>query len=69
MSYLSDLYLIKAQATEALLKASGQWKPTDRGCLKPYLLAYHLYHLCEEYEPAEKIKKHIREEYQWEDIV
>ena len=66
LDFLGDLYLIKAQATEALLKNNHDLKLEE--CLKLYLQAYYVYEFCDEDDTAEKVKQHLREEYQWECI-
>jgi len=69
MDYIGELNLIKAQATEGKFKAVGLWKSCDKGeCINLYLKAYYSFKFFEEYTVTDMIKKHLQEEYQWEDI-
>jgi hypothetical protein len=68
MDYLGELSLIKAQTTEGLLKAQKKWDFLQKECLKIYLQAYYVFDFCEDHTTAEKIKKHLQEEYKWADI-
>jgi transcriptional regulator with XRE-family HTH domain len=69
IEYLGELNLIKAQITEMKLKAAGLWKTCDKSeCISLYLKAYHIFSFFEEHTTADKIKKHLQEEYKWEDI-
>lgn len=69
MGYLGEIYLIKAQATEGKFKSAGLWLTCDKGeCISLYLKAYHLFNFFDNYTVADKIKKHLQEEYQWVDI-
>ena len=66
LDFLGDLYLIKAQAMEAIQKVNNVSKPEEY--LKLYLQAYYIYEFCDEIESANNIKQHLQEEYQWECI-
>lgn len=68
MDYLGQLTLIKAQATEELLKAQNKSAESQKECLKLYLQAYYVIDFCAEDATAEKIKNYLMEEYQWEGI-
>jgi tetratricopeptide (TPR) repeat protein len=69
MGYLSEIYLIKAQAIEGKIKSSNLWKKCEKNdCINLYLKAYHLFNFFEERTVSDNIKKHLQEEYQWEDI-
>lgn len=68
MDYLGELTFLKAQAEEGLLKVEIDWEEKRKNCLKLYLQAYYVMSFCEEAETAKEIRKHLREEYQWEDI-
>ena len=69
IKYLGKLSLIKARATEGKFKAAGLWETCDKGeCICLYLKAYHLFHFFDDYTKSDRIKKHLREEYGWEDI-
>lgn len=65
LDYRGELYLIKAQITEALFKTQSNWKTLQDECLKLYLQAYYVFDFCEERTTAEKIKKYLQEEYKW----
>lgn len=70
MEYLGDLIYIKAQVTERNLKSSGNWvDDKKKECLKMYLEAYYICDICGDVTVVDKIRKHLQEEYQWEDIV
>jgi transcriptional regulator with XRE-family HTH domain len=67
MDYVGELYYIKAKSTEELL--NRQLIKCDKSVIiKMYLQAYYMFNLCETYDEAYIIKKHLKEEYQWEDI-
>lgn len=68
MDYIGELFLIKAKSTEELYKHSDQWDSMKTECLDLYLKAYYLLYFCEETTIIDEIKKHLQEEYQWEDI-
>lgn len=68
MDFLGELFLIKAQAIEQILKANNEWISGHQECLQLYLQAYYIFDFCEEHFTALKIKKHLEEEYQWEGI-
>lgn len=69
MDYLGEIFLIKAQSTEGKFKSAGLWETCDKSeCIRLYLKAYHLFIFFEEETVADKIKKHLQEEYQWVDI-
>lgn len=69
IGYLGELNLIKARITEGKYRAAGLWETCDKGeCISLYLKAYHLFHFFEDYTKSERIKKHLQEEYRWEDI-
>jgi transcriptional regulator with XRE-family HTH domain len=68
MDYIGELFLIKAQATEALHKKTNKWISMKDECLKLYMHAYFIFQFCEEMDMTEKLKKYLKEEYQWEDI-
>lgn len=69
MEYLGDLIYINAQVTERSLKSSGNWvDDKKKECLKMFLEAYYIYDICDDITEADKIRKHVQEEYQWEDI-
>lgn len=69
MEYLPELYLIKAQIIEEKLKDVGQMDfKQKKECLKLYLKVYHLYNFFGDIDEAEKIRKHLQEEYKWADI-
>ena len=69
IGYLGELNLIKARITEEKFKAANLWETCDKTeCISLYLKAYYLFHFFEDYTKAERIKKHLREEYRWEDI-
>ncbi|HKL80828.1 MAG TPA: hypothetical protein VJ888_10390 [Mobilitalea sp.] len=68
LDYLGDLYLLQAQITEEILKSHDKWNKENKECLKTYLQAYYVYEFCEEKTKTEEIRKHIQEEYGWEDI-
>ena len=66
LDFLGDLYLMKAQTTEALQKQKKERKPQE--CTKLFLQAFYVFTFCDENEIAENIKKYLQEEYQWECI-
>lgn len=68
MDYLGDLYDMKASITEILLKEQRKWSSSNKECVRHYLQAYHIYHFFEKHTEAERIRKHLEEEYQWADI-
>lgn len=69
MEYLGELLLIKAWVTEKNLKATGKWKDEkQKECLRLFLESFHVFDFCGDDTEADKIQKHIQEEYQWEDI-
>lgn len=69
LDYLGELNLIKARITERKYKTAGLWRTCDKSeCISLYLKAYHLYRFFEDNTTADEIKKHLREEYKWEDI-
>ena len=63
LDFLGDLYLMKAQATEALQKHKRERNPQE--CVKLFLQAFHVFKFCEENKIAENIEKYLQEEYQW----
>lgn len=68
MESIGELFYIKAQITEIKLKSEGKWKESKKKeCLKIYLQAYYTLKFCGDSDVG-KIKKHLEEEYQWEDI-
>lgn len=67
LDFLGNLYLMKAQTTEAIQKVNNALNLDE--CRKLYLQAYYVFEFCDENENAEKIKQHLQEEYQWECIV
>lgn len=68
MDYIGELYLIKAKATEGLLKQNCEWNPAHRECLRLYFQAYYMLDFSDNHTEAEEIKRHLKEEYQWADI-
>lgn len=69
IDYLGELNHIKAMITEKKYKATGLWRTCDKGeCISLSLKAYHLYRFFEDNARADRIKKHLQEEYKWEDI-
>jgi transcriptional regulator with XRE-family HTH domain len=68
MDYMAELSLIKAQATEGLIKLSNNLEASKKECIKLYLQAYYVFDFCEERAEADKIKRYLMEEYQWADI-
>ena len=69
MEYLGELLLIKARVTENNLKAKGEWKDDKkRECLRLFLESFHVLNFCGNGTEADEIRKHLEEEYQWEDI-
>lgn len=69
IGYLGELNYIKANIIEKKIKAAGLWETSDKGeCISLFLKAYHLFDFFEEHTKSEKIKKHLQEEYKWEDI-
>lgn len=67
MDYLGELYDIKAHLLEESRKQQGHSEQLKMECLKYYLQAYYIYEFCEERSQAERIKKHLQEEYEWVD--
>lgn len=69
MDYLGELLYIKAQLIEKKYRTENIWRDKrKKECLKLYLEAYYVFDASGEYTEAEKIRKHVREVYQWEDI-
>ena len=68
LDYLGELSLLQAQITEVILKSQDKWNNANKECLTAYLQAYYVYEFCEEKTTAEEIRKHLQEEYGWEDI-
>jgi hypothetical protein len=69
MDFIGELFYIKAQITEIVLKRTGKEDLIARkACLKMYLEAYYIFDFCGDLDKGEKIKVHVQEEYQWEDI-
>lgn len=64
---LGELCLIQARLTEILLKRDNKWEPRRKECLKLYLQAYHILSFCGDTAEVHKIRKHLLEEYEWED--
>lgn len=69
LNYIGDLLYNKAKILEKILKRSGKKDQAARKeCLKLFLEAYYLFDFFGDSDKGEKIKAHVREEYQWEDI-
>lgn len=69
MDYLGKLAYIKAQLLEKKYSKVPEWEKDIRNeCLKLYLEAYYIFEFCGDYDESENIRKHLREEYKWEDI-
>jgi len=69
MDYLGELLYIKAQLLERKFNEFTDWKLCKKNiCLKLYLEAYYIFSFCGNISEAENIKKHLLEEYKWEDI-
>jgi transcriptional regulator with XRE-family HTH domain len=68
MDYLGELNLVKARVTEERIKAAGLWDTCDKEeCISLYLKAYHIFSFFEDNIKAERVREHLREEYQWLD--
>ena len=68
MDYLGELIYLKAQIQERSMLTKHDPEVTQKECMKLYLQAYYVFYNCEEFTIAEEIKKHLQEEFQWEDI-
>ena len=68
MDHLGDLFYIKARTMEKLLRTRENWPVLKEDCLKYYIQAYYVYHCFEDSEKAERLRKYLKEEYQWADI-
>jgi tetratricopeptide (TPR) repeat protein len=69
MDYIGELNLIKGRITEAKYKAAGLWESSNKEeCIRLYLKAYHIFCFFGDNIKTDRIKKHLREGYQWEDI-
>lgn len=64
---LGELSLIKAMMTEKIQKKEDKWESGKKECLKLYLQAYHIFAFCGDTNEAYRIRKHLMEEYEWED--
>lgn len=70
MDYIGDLYYIKAILLEKKFDKTTEWEESrKKECLKLYLQAYCIFDFCGESSKAENIRNHLREVYEWEDIV
>ena len=69
MEYLGELLYIKAFITEVNLKAEGDWKDRKKNkCLQLFLEAYHVLDFSGYDTESDRIRTHLEEVYQWEDI-
>lgn len=68
MDYIGELFLVKAKASESLLRTQKTWADYKKECLKLYLQAYYTLDFYGERETADQIRKHLQEEYKWEGI-
>lgn len=66
LDYCGELSLLKARIVENIAKFNN-WEQEREGCLELYLQAYHVFDFCGESAATEEIRKHLLEEYQWED--
>lgn len=64
----AELTYLKSLIMEGIYKDKLIKGISHEDCVKQYLQAYYLYDFLEEFGTAEYIKKHLWEEYQWEDI-
>lgn len=65
---LESLTYLKAQIMEALLNSKANIGISREDCINQYLQSYYLFSFLDDFLTANQIKKHLREEYQWEDI-
>lgn len=69
LEYYGELYLLKAHSLENIYSNTQSWPEYQKVCIKLFLQSYYVFQFLNNESMMNLVKDHLKEVYQWVDIV